>query len=153
MSSNPLDIENMKSETSPVNSSSPLRHRHSLDPLGLRHHKAPSPIQEQREPQDEHFRPQKPRDESNTEDCLASTENTGNPLSTISSAGQASELPEDSHHDNDGESAIKDEDEEILEDEDMLEGDGEGDGEGDATERPQTAAERTAQRRKMKRFR
>lgn len=149
-SNNPLDIENMKSETSPVNNStSPLRHRRSLDPLGLRQQKAPSPIQEQPEPQDEQYA-QKPT-ESIPEESLVSTETPGmsigsNPLSSISSAGQGSELPA-SHHDN--ESAIKDEDDEILEDEEMLE----GDGDGDAPSQPQTAAERTAQRRKMKRFR
>ncbi|KAI8952504.1 hypothetical protein F4801DRAFT_221697 [Xylaria longipes] len=49
----------------------------------------------------------------------------------------------------------KEEDEEVVEDDEMIEGDGdvEGDGEDEAQNQPQTAAERTAARRKMKRFR
>ncbi|KAI0865962.1 hypothetical protein F4860DRAFT_201884 [Xylaria cubensis] len=49
----------------------------------------------------------------------------------------------------------KEEDEEIVDDEDMIEGDGdmEGEGESETPNQPQTAAERTAARRKMKRFR
>jgi hypothetical protein len=39
----------------------------------------------------------------------------------------------------------------VVEDEEMIEGEGEG--EGDSQAQPQTTAERTAQRRKMKRFR
>jgi hypothetical protein len=56
-----------------------------------------------------------------------------------------------SGQDNEGQAGVKDEDDDILDDEEMLEGEGEG--EGDAPPQPQTAAERTAQRRKMKRFR
>lgn len=148
-SNNPLDIENMKSDTAPHGST--LAHRRSLDPLGLRQPKAPSPIQEQPEEQGEQYS-QKPT-ESVQEESLASTETPGmslgsNTLSSISSTGQTSEIPA-THHENDGQATIKDEDEDILDDEEMLE----GDGDGDMPSQPQTAAERTAQRRKMKRFR
>lgn len=49
----------------------------------------------------------------------------------------------------------KEEDDEVVDDDDMIEGDGdvEGEGEDEAPNQPQTAAERTAARRKMKRFR
>ncbi|KAI0444609.1 hypothetical protein F4803DRAFT_245584 [Xylaria telfairii] len=49
----------------------------------------------------------------------------------------------------------KEEDDEVVDDDDMIEGDGdvEGDGEDEVPNQPQTAAERTAARRKMKRFR
>ncbi len=51
------------------------------------------------------------------------------------------------HPGNEEQGGVKDEDEEVLDDEEMAEG------EGDVPSQPQTAAERTAQRRKMKRFR
>jgi len=148
-SNNPLDIGNMKSET--VSLASPLSHRRSLDPLGLRQPKAASPIQEQPEEQGEQYS-QKPS-ESVPGESLASTETPGmslgsNPLSSVSSTGPTSDLPTGQQEHN-GLPAIKDEDEEVLDDEEMVE----GDGEGDAPSQPQTAAERTAQRRKMKRFR
>ncbi|KAI1308795.1 hypothetical protein F5Y03DRAFT_383230 [Xylaria venustula] len=49
----------------------------------------------------------------------------------------------------------KEEDEEVVDEDDMIEGDGDGEGEGEdeVPSQPQTAAERTAARRKMKRFR
>lgn len=130
---------------------SPLAHRRSLDPLGLRHPKAPSPIQEQPEEQEEQYS-QKPAESVHVE-SLASKETPGmslssNLLSSVSSTGQTSDIPA-SRQDNDGQTAIKDEDDEVFDDDEMIE----GEGEGDAPTRPQTAAERTAQRRKMKRFR
>jgi hypothetical protein len=148
-STNPLDIENMKSET--VSLGSPLSHRRSLDPLGLRQPKAVSPIPEQPETQGEQY-VQKPA-ESVPDESLASTETPGisvgsNPLSSVSSTGQGSEIPS-AHQENDGQVAVKDEEDDILDDEEMLE----ADGDGEAPAQPQTAAERTAQRRKMKRFR
>jgi hypothetical protein len=149
-SNNPLDIENMKSET--VSLGSPLAHRRSLDPLGLRQPKVASPIQEQPEGQGEQYS-EKPAD-SVADESLASTETPGmslgsNPLSSVSSAGQTSSDIPASHQEHDGLPAVKDEDDEVLDDEDMIE----GEGDDDAPTRPQTAAERTAQRRKMKRFR
>jgi hypothetical protein len=71
-----------------------------------------------------------------------------NPLRSVSSTGQGSEVAP-SHSGNEGQVSVKEEDEEVLEDEDMLE----GEADGDAPPQAQTAAERTAQRRKMKRFR
>ncbi|KAI0205369.1 hypothetical protein F4808DRAFT_282292 [Astrocystis sublimbata] len=48
----------------------------------------------------------------------------------------------------------KEEDDDVMDDDDMIDGDGDGEGEGDDdSNQPQTAAERTAARRKMKRFR
>jgi hypothetical protein len=73
-----------------------------------------------------------------------------NPLSSVSSGGQSSETAP-SHSGNEGHPVVKEEDEEVVEDEEMIEGEGEG--EGDSQAQPQTTAERTAQRRKMKRFR
>jgi hypothetical protein len=75
-----------------------------------------------------------------------------NPLSSISSARLGVDMGAE-HQDIEGQAGVKDEDDEILDDEEMLEGEGEGEGEGDVPPQPQTAAERTAQRRKMKRFR
>lgn len=154
-SSNPVDIDNLKSEPSPLDTSSPIRHRRSLDPLGLRQQRGPSPIQEQPEPQDEHY--SQKASESIPEESLVSTETPGmsiesNPLSSISSTGQGVDMGAE-HQDLEGQAGVKDEDDEILDDEEMLEGEGEGEGEGDVPPQPQTAAERTAQRRKMKRFR
>ncbi|OIW29912.1 hypothetical protein CONLIGDRAFT_351518 [Coniochaeta ligniaria NRRL 30616] len=149
VSNNPLDIENMKTET--VSLGSPLAHRRSLDPLGLRQPKTASPIQEQPEEQGKQY--SQKHGESIHDESLASTETPGmslgsNPLSSVSSTGQTSDIPT-SHQEIDSQAAIKDEDEEVLDDEEMIE----GDGDGDVPSHPQTAAERTAQRRKMKRFR
>jgi hypothetical protein len=136
----------------PKRESSPLSHR--LDPLGLRKPKQPSPIPEQPETQGDQYAPKAA--ESAHEESLVSTETQSislgsNPLSSVSSAGQGSETAT-SQPGNDGQAAVKDEDEEVvLEDEEMIEAEAEG--EGEAQPQPQTAAERTAQRRKMKRFR
>jgi hypothetical protein len=128
---------------------SPLDHR--LDPLGLRQPKQPSPIPEQPENQGEQYPSKAP--ELAHEESSTSTETRGmslgsNPLSSVSSAGQGSETAP-SHSGNEGQAVIKEEDEEVVDDEDMIE----GEVDGDAQTQPQTAAERTAQRRKMKRFR
>ena len=133
----------------PKPENSPLGHR--LDPLGLRQPKQPSPIPEQPENQGEQYPPKAP--ELAHEESSTSTETRGmslgsNPLSSVSSAGQGSETAP-SHSGNEGQTIIKEEDEEVVDDEEMIE----GEVEGDAQAQPQTAAERTAQRRKMKRFR
>lgn len=137
------------SSEAPKQEGSPLGHR--LDPLGLRQPKQPSPIPEQPEIQAEHY-PPKTTDLAH-EESATSTETPGmslgsNPLSSVSSAGQGSETGP-SHSGNEGQTAVKEEDEEVIEDEEMIE----GEVDGDAQTQPQTAAERTAQRRKMKRFR
>lgn len=141
--SNSLDIE-PKQEPSPTG--------HRLDPLGLRQPKQQSPIPEQPENQGEQYAIKAA--ESAHEESLGSTETPGismtsNPLNSVSSTGQASDIPP-SQPANESSSAVKEEEDDVLEDEEMAEGDGEG---GDAPAQPQTAAERTAQRRKMKRFR
>ena len=138
-----LDADAPKPENSPLG--------HRLDPLGLRQPKLPSPIPEQPENQGEQYA-QKTA-ESTHEESLVSTETPGmslgsNPLRSVSSTGQGSEVAP-SHSGNEGQVSVKEEDEEVLEDEDMLE----GEADGDAPPQAQTAAERTAQRRKMKRFR
>lgn len=126
---------------------SPLGHR--IDPLGLRPAKQPSPIPEHPEQAGE-YGPKAA--ESVPDESLVSGDTPGlslasNPLSSVSSAGQGQEIPA-SHTGNDGEIPKQEDEDEVVDDEEMVEGDG-----GEATSQPQTAAERTAQRRKMKRFR
>ena len=129
--------------------SSPLGHRRSLDPLGLRQHKPPTPIPEQSEQQEDIFA-QKAA-ESVKDESLVSTDTPGlslgsNPLSSVSSAGQGPDMPTGQSGNEEGIPKQEDEDE-VIDDDDMIEG------EGDVSTQPQTAAERTAARRKMKRFR
>ncbi|KAK0635403.1 hypothetical protein B0T17DRAFT_40220 [Bombardia bombarda] len=143
--SNSLELDGPKHE------SSPLGHHHRLDPLGLRQPKQQSPITEQAVNQGEQYA-QKAA-ESAHEDSLAPAETPGislgsNPLSSVSSTNQGPEVTTN-HSASDVQNTIKEEDEDVLDDEDMVE----GDVEGDTPTQPQTAAERTAQRRKMKRFR
>ncbi|AEO56334.1 hypothetical protein MYCTH_2301118 [Thermothelomyces thermophilus ATCC 42464] len=135
---------------------SPLGQR--LDPLGLRQTKQPSPIPEQPENQEEQCPSKAP--ELTHEESTTSTETRdvslgSNPLSSVSSApGQGSEAGAPSQSGNEGQPAAvkeEEEEEEVVEDEEMAEG-GEGGTEAQP-QQPQTAAERTAQRRKMKRFR
>ncbi|KAL2020005.1 hypothetical protein VTK56DRAFT_9005 [Thermocarpiscus australiensis] len=141
--SNALDMDAAKAEKSPLG--------HRIDPLGQRRPKQPSPIPEQPEGQGEQYAQKGP--ESAHEEALASTETPGmsigsNPLGSSSSAGQGSEAAPN-HSGNETQTAVKEEDQEVVEDEEM----GEGGAEGESQPRPQTAAESTAQRRKMKRFR
>ncbi|KAK3378219.1 hypothetical protein B0H63DRAFT_240527 [Podospora didyma] len=124
---------------------------HRLDPLGLRQPKQESPNPDQSEIQVEQYAQKSA--ESVHEESLASTETPGlslgsNPLSSVSSAGQGSDAAP-GHSVNDVQSGIKEEDEEVMDDEEMVE----GEAEGEVPPQAQTAAERTAQRRKMKRFR
>ncbi|OTA67468.1 hypothetical protein K449DRAFT_430693 [Hypoxylon sp. EC38] len=127
---------------------SPMSHHRILDPLGLRQPKAESPAPEQHDVQGASYAI---KAESAHEESLASTNPQGLPLGpsalgSASSAGQGQEAT--SGPSGNEESALgKDEDEEVLEDDEMVEG------EGETTTQPQTAAERTAARRKMKRFR
>lgn len=137
-----LDI-NIKTE-----SHASLNHRRSLDPLGLRQHRQPTPIQEHPQPHGEAYA-QKAA-ESVQEESLMSSDTPGlsltsNPLSSVSSTGQGPDMS--SNHPGGGDVNLKEEDEDVIDDDDMIEG------EGEAATQPQTAAERTAQRRKMKRFR
>jgi len=129
--------------------SSPLGHRRSIDPLGLRQ-KPPSPIPEHAEPQGEAYAHKAA--ESVHEESLVSSDNPGlslgpNSLGTAASTGQPADLVA-AHPGSDDHTGIKEDEDEVVDDEEMVEGDGES-----TPTQPQTAAERTAQRRKMKRFR
>ncbi|KAK4155944.1 hypothetical protein C8A00DRAFT_13065 [Chaetomidium leptoderma] len=133
----------------PKTETSPLGHR--LDPLGLRQPKQPSPIPEQPENQADQYPPkvaELTHEESSTSTETPALSLGSNPLSSVSSAGQGSETAP-SHSGNEGQAIVKEEDEEVVDDDEMIEGEAEGEAQG----QPQTAAERTAQRRKMKRFR
>ena len=139
---NALDID-LKQEGSPL--------EHRLDPLGLRQPKQPSPIPEQPENQGEQYAAKAA--ELSQEESLASAEAPGismtsNQPGAVSSTGQAAEIPA-SQPVSDSQSMVKEEEDDVLEDEEMIE----AEGDGEAPSQPQTAAERTAQRRKMKRFR
>ncbi|KAI1079376.1 hypothetical protein F5B20DRAFT_175866 [Whalleya microplaca] len=139
---------NNPGQTAQSSLGSPVGHNRALDPLGLRQPKAESPPEERpgigsstfavkAEPvHEEHIGPTEPPTLS-----LGS-----NPVSSVSSAGQEQDIGPGTAG---AEEAIlgKEEDEEVLDDDEMMEGEGEG------TSQQQTAAERTAARRKMKRFR
>lgn len=140
---------------------SPLSHRRSLDPLGLRQ-KQPSPIPEQSEPQGDNYVHKEVapnREEAGGE--LPSIDSLDRPMQPPSSGEKQQQQQQQrqeetqgsSASNNNGNAAPKEEEDDGLDDEDMLEGDGDGEEGGDGSTQPQTAAERTAQRRKMKRFR
>jgi hypothetical protein len=124
-----------------------LEHRHSLGPL--RQEGQPAAIIERPDsaPVDCSHQVNNPT----RDDSLVSTESTSislgsNPLSSASSAPtQQGTLTNNEGGGNDGE--VKDEEDELEDDDEMLDPEPE---EGAA---PQTAAERRAERRKMKRFR
>jgi len=143
---NPLDI---LPKTEPDSLTSPLAHRRSLDPLGLRQAKPPTPIQEQAGRQGDIYT-QKSSDIGHDESLL-STDTPGmslgsHPLSLLSVPGQGPEIPP-TQPEGEDQLGVKEEEEEMMDDDEMVEG------EVEAAAQPQTAAERTAQRRKMKRFR
>lgn len=123
--------------------------KRALDPLGIRSAKPPTPVAEHPEPQ--HSDPIAPKTEdSGPDESLGSVEAPTLPmppkaLHAVRSAGQlqgSQSLPPINVE-------RKEEEDELLEDEDMR-GAGEA---ADDNVQPQTAAERIAQRRKMKRFR
>ncbi|KAI0381804.1 hypothetical protein F5Y04DRAFT_60294 [Hypomontagnella monticulosa] len=127
---------------------SPMSHHRILDPLGLRQPKAESPAQE---PSDSQGAAYAIKAESAHEESLASTDPQALPLGpnaigSTSSTAQGQETASGPAG-NDDSILGKDEDDEVLDDDEMVEG------EGEASTVPQTAAERTAARRKMKRFR
>lgn len=138
-----MDIDT-KSETNTL--SPPLSHRHSDDPLGLRAHRQPSPIREQSENHHRELYAQKAADSTN-EGSVTSADAAAVPnhVSSVSSAGQSSELPPSQARSE--EPVCKQEDDDDVIDDDDLDGDGEG------GTQEMTPAERTAARRKMKRFR
>ncbi|KAI1776310.1 hypothetical protein F4818DRAFT_376676 [Hypoxylon cercidicola] len=140
-----LDSTNQAAQNS---LNSPMSHHRVLDPLGLRQPKAESPVHEQPDVQGAGYAI---KAESAHEESLASTDPQGLPLGTntigsASSAGQGREATSGPAGNEEGVIG-KDEDDEVLDDDEMVEG------EGETATQPQTAAERTAARRKMKRFR
>lgn len=121
-----------------------------LDPLGTRSAKPPSPTAEKPEPQNSDPFAHKPT-ESAPEESLVTAGTTSlpmpaNALHTTSTGHQ----PQDVQPPPPVNVEAKEEGEEILDDEEMG---GAGAETAEANPQPQTAAERTAQRRKMKRFR
>ncbi|RWA13269.1 hypothetical protein EKO27_g1800 [Xylaria grammica] len=143
-------------QTSSSTLSSPTNHSRVLDPLGLRQPKTEPTAQEQPGVSGTSYTI---KSEPVHEEPLTSTETTqltieSNPPASTASAKQ------DTHSSlnvggNEDTIVGKEEEEEVVDDDDMIEGDGdgEGDGEDETPNQPQTAAERTAARRKMKRFR
>lgn len=130
---------------------SPLGHR--ADPLGLRQPKRPSPVVEQVGNHSELYTQKASETAHGGSHMSTETPNISlgpHPLSSVSSAAHE---PKSSTAQsvNEAQSTIKDEDDNVLDDEEMIDGDVEE--EPQAQAQPQTAAERTAQRRKMKRFR
>lgn len=136
-----------KPETGTLSSS--LSHRRSADAMGLRQHREQSPTAEQSAAHGELYAHKAA--ESANEGSVASRDTRGmslgsNPVSSVSSAGQGPELPP-SQSGNDDQSGKQEDDDEVIDEYDMTEGDGE------AALQQMTPAERTAARRKMKRFR
>lgn len=139
-----MDID-AKSDSNTM--SPPLSQRRSDDPLGLRTQRQPSPIPEQSENQGEMYA-QKAA-ESTHEGSVASADNSRmslgpNQVSSVSSTGPGSELSPTKAR-SDDQPCKQEDDDDLIDDDDM-------DGEGDGTQ-DMTPAERTAARRKMKRFR
>ncbi|KAI9149268.1 Homeobox-leucine zipper protein ROC1 [Paramyrothecium foliicola] len=128
---------------------SPLLQRRSLDPMGLRQVRHPSPIPEHEEGSNGNF-PLK-QGEGASEESTAFTDARSmsmgsTALSSVSSAEQGSDLLQNAGGPDDSSLLQKEEDDEEMLDDDMLD--------GDAEQNPnQTPAERAAARRKMKRFR
>ncbi|KAK7935156.1 Homeobox domain-containing protein [Apiospora marii] len=122
---------------------SPHGHGRSLDPLGLRAPKVESPTQESSDPRiapSYRVKAEPARDGSTEASRLTHETAVTSPSGTQGHGEGAG--------DNDDLSLGKEEDDDVLDDDDdMIEG------EGDPNAPPQTAAERTAARRKMKRFR
>ncbi|KAI1284375.1 hypothetical protein F5Y07DRAFT_1875 [Xylaria sp. FL0933] len=134
--------------------SSPTNRHRVLDPLGLRQPKIEPTAQEQPNVSGASYTI---KTETVHEEPLTSTEAAQitiepNPPTSVQAAKQD---PHASLEVSGNEEAIvgKEEDEEVVDDDDMIEGEGEGEGEDETPSQPQTAAERTAARRKMKRFR
>ncbi|KAL1881888.1 hypothetical protein Daus18300_000942 [Diaporthe australafricana] len=144
--SSSMDVE---PKTEPDTLSPPLSLRRGADPLGLRQQRQPSPIAEQSETPGDVYASKAA--ESLKEDSVASADTPGmslgsNPVSSVSSAGQGPELPV-SQSGHDDQVTKQEDDDEVIDEDDMVDGDTE------AALQQMTPAERTAARRKMKRFR
>ncbi|KAI1420639.1 hypothetical protein F5Y12DRAFT_106623 [Xylaria sp. FL1777] len=135
--------------TSSSTLSSPTNRHRVLDPLGLRQPKTEPTTQEQAGISGTYTI----KTEAVHEEPLASTEAAQ--LTIEPNPPSAKQDPRASLVTGSNEETIigKEEDEEVVDEDDMIEGDGEGEGEDETPSQPQTAAERTAARRKMKRFR
>ncbi|RYO80350.1 hypothetical protein DL766_007794 [Monosporascus sp. MC13-8B] len=123
-------------------------HSRPLDPLGLRQPKAESPTQKSAETRDSTYsiKAEPPQDDS-----LASTDapelaRGPNPRESDIAVERGQAISTDQGG-NENAVVEKEEDDDVLEDDEMVEA------EGEQPSQPQTAAERTAARRKMKRFR
>ncbi|KAK6219783.1 homeobox domain-containing protein [Colletotrichum tabaci] len=130
-----------------------LDSRGASDPLGLRQVKQPTPEDEPEDRQPQQQREQRqgsqPSEKTAETALLESAPLTEMQSQTMSSnstslAEQEAEAAAAAQMDNDEANLSKEDDDDVLDDDDMLD-------DGDGT--PQTAAERTAARRKMKRFR
>lgn len=150
------DTSDPHSQPSPGTLSSLTSHGRALDPLGLRQPKTEPASQDQSSLSGTTYAI---KTENDHEEPLTAA---GNTQVAVKSNRPVSGSPIEQ---NDRSSLVagdtekpivgKDEDDEIIEDDEMIEGEGEleGDGEDEISSHPQTAAERTAARRKMKRFR
>ncbi|RYP70241.1 hypothetical protein DL769_005037 [Monosporascus sp. CRB-8-3] len=123
-------------------------HSRPLDPLGLRQPKIESRTQKSAETQNSTY---SIKAEPAQNDPLASTDTPGlacgpNPRESAIAVERGQVISTDQGG-NENAVVEKEEDDDVLEDDEMVEADGE------QPSQPQTAAERTAARRKMKRFR
>lgn len=142
--------------TSSSTLSSPTNRHRVLDPLGLRQPKTEPTTREQPSISETSYTI---KTEAVHEEPLTSTEAAQlaiepNPTISVPSGKQDPRAGLDVGG-NEETIVGKEEDEEVVDEDDMIEGDGDGEGEGEdeTPSQPQTAAERTAARRKMKRFR
>ncbi|KAI0400604.1 hypothetical protein F4802DRAFT_610014 [Xylaria palmicola] len=149
-------ILDARGPTSSSTLGSPTNHHRALDPLGLRQPKSEPVTQEQPGASGTAY---SVKVETVHEEALTSAEATQ--LDIEPSPSISAPPAEDGVHASlsvgGAEDIVmgKEEDEEAVDDADMIEGEGdvEGEGEDETPSQPQTAAERTAARRKMKRFR
>ncbi|KAK6064336.1 Homeobox-leucine zipper protein HDG11 [Seiridium cupressi] len=134
-------------QSGPGAAKSPVTQSHPIDPQGLRAPKVESPVNEGAESPvvANGIKTESIQEESSESVAPAGPTN----LNALGSTEQGQEI---SHVQSGHDDAVlsKEEDDDIVDDDEML--DVEGDGEVDMN-RPMTAAERTAARRKMKRFR
>lgn len=136
--------------------SSPTNNHRAIDPLGLRQHNSEAVPQEQTSIFRAAYASKVEADHGESTASTKATQATTepNPPVSVPSTEQTphTSLGASDHLET---AVVKEEDEDIVEDDDVIEGDGdvECEGEDDTPSQPQTAAERTAARRKMKRFR
>ena len=142
------ETPNSQPQPNQSRSSPYVAHNRPLDPLGLRQPKAESPVQE---PSDNRDATYAIKSESAPDDSLTSRDTPalthGSSLvEPASSVGPGQDIAT-SQSGNEEPLIEKEDEDEVMEDDEIVEA------EGEVTGQPQTAAERTAARRKMKRFR